>query len=57
MMQFATAWIDLEIVILSEVSQRKENVMKSLLCGIKKNDTNEFTYKIETDSQTSRTNL
>ena len=51
-MQFATAWIDLEIVILSEVSQaEKGSVMKSLMCR-KKNDTNEFIYKIETDSQT-----
>ena len=30
--------------------------MISLICRIKKNDTNEFTYKTATDSQTSKTN-
>ena len=47
--------MDLEIIILSEVSQTKTN-MVSLSCGISKNDTNELIYKIETDSQTSKTN-
>jgi len=28
-----------------------------LICRILKNDTNEFTYKTETDSQTSKANL
>ena len=27
-------WMDLEIIILSEVSQRKTNIMTSLKCGI-----------------------
>ena len=31
--------------------------MKSLICGIFKNDTNELIYKTETDSQTERINL
>ena len=32
-MPFAT-WMDLEIIILNEVNQRKTNVMISLICGI-----------------------
>ena len=31
--------------------------MISLICGILKNDIDEFIYKTETDSQTSKTNL
>ena len=31
--------------------------MISLICGIEKNDTNEFIYKTEIESQTLRTNL
>ena len=48
-MPFAATWMDLEILILSEGSQRKTNTIK--------NDTNELIYKIETDSQTQRINL
>ena len=48
---FAATWTDLEIIILSEVSQRKTNKI-SLICGISKNNTNELIYKTETDSQT-----
>ena len=33
-MPFATTWMDLEIIILNEVNQRKTNVMISLICGI-----------------------
>ena len=53
-MPFAATWMQLEIIILSEVYQ-KEKVkyrMISLTCRIKKNDTNELIYKMETDSQT-----
>ena len=34
-MPFATTWIDVEIVILSEVSQtQKDKYILSLMCGI-----------------------
>ena len=52
---FAATWIDLKIIILSEVSQTEKDKyhMISLICRIlKKNDTNELIYKTETDSQT-----
>ena len=50
---FAATWMDLEIIILSEVSQTEKDKyhMISLICGILKNDTNEIIYKTETDSQ------
>ena len=50
--------MDLEIFILSEVSQkekdwvRKKYCMVLFICGILKNDTNELIYKTEIDSQT-----
>ena len=33
-MPFAATWMDLEIIILSEISQIKKNIMISLICGI-----------------------
>ena len=58
-MPFTAQWMDLEIIILSGVSQKDKDKyhMISLICGIQKNDTNELIYKTETDSQTSKTNL
>ena len=49
-MPSAATWTDLEIIILTEVSQRKTNIMASLICGILKNDTNELTDKTEINS-------
>ena len=43
--------MDLEIIILSEVRQRKTNItVDHLYVESKKNDTNEVIYKTETDS-------
>ena len=53
-MPFAATWMDLDIIILSEVSQT--NII-SLMCGVQKTDTSELIYKTETDSQTQKTKL
>ena len=52
-MPFAATWMDLEIIILSEVSQTEKNKyhMISLIYGILKNGTNEPIYKTEIESQ------
>ena len=42
-MPLATTWLQLEMIILTEVSQRYH--MMSLVCGIQKNDTNELILK------------
>ena len=55
LMPLAATSIDLESIILSEVSQTEKDKyhMTSLICEIqKKNDTNELPYKTETASQT-----
>ena len=53
-MPFAATWMDLEIVILSEVSQTEKDKyhMTSLNMWNLKYDTNELIYETETDSQT-----
>ena len=52
-MPFAATWMDLEVIILSEVSQtEKDKYMISLICGILKTNKNELIYKTEIDSQT-----
>ena len=58
-MSFAMTWMDLEIVILTEVSQTEKYKyhMILLICGILKNGTNELIYKIEIKSQMLKTNL
>ena len=51
-MPFAATWMDLEIVILSELSQTKTNIVWYYLYAESwKNDTNVLIYKTETDSQ------
>ena len=43
-MPVASIWMDLEIIILSEVTQteKEEYYVISLICGIFKNDTNKL---------------
>ena len=58
-MLFAATWMDLKIIILSEVRQTKERQISYNITykwNLKK-DTNELTYKIERESQTKKTNL
>ena len=54
-MPLAAIWMNLEIILLSEISWTEKD--KYLICLILKNDTNEFIYKTETDSQSQRMNL
>ena len=51
-MPFTATWIDLEIIMLSELSQKEKDKhhMILLTCGILKNDTNELLCKTEIDS-------
>ena len=52
-MPCAATWMDLEIVILSEVSQTQKDKhrMISLTCGIYKKGTNERIYKTEVEAR------
>ena len=50
-MPFAATWLDLEIVIPSEVRQREISYI-ACMRNLKRNDSNELIYKTETDSQT-----
>ena len=51
-MPFTATWMALEIIIASEVSQKKTNIISAYMQNFKKkSDTNKFTYKIKTDSQ------
>ena len=55
---FAVPWMDLEIIILSEVSQtgRDKYHTISIICEILENDVNERLNKTETDPQTQKKN-
>ena len=55
-MPFAAIWADLEITVLSEVSQIVKDKTYHLQVKSKK-DTNEFICRTETDLQTLKTNL
>ena len=50
-MSFAVTRMDLEIDILSEVSQRKTKIIYHLGAESKKNGTNEPIYKTEIEAQ------
>ena len=57
-MPFAATGMDMEIIILSEVSQtEKDNSTYMRNLKKEKKDTNELIYKTETDSQTQKTIL
>ena len=52
-MSLAATWMDMEIIIGSEGSQTKTNIIwYHLFAKSEKNDTDELIYKTETDSQT-----
>ena len=54
----AATWMDLEIIILSEVSQSEKDKYHDITYMWNlKNDTNELIYNTEIDSQTWKTNL
>ena len=58
-MPFVATQIDLEIIILSKISQKEKDEyhMISFICRMWKKDENEFIYKMETDPQTQKTNM
>ena len=56
-MPFPATWMDLEIVILSEVSQKERQIPYITYMQNLKYDTSELVYETETDSQTERTDL
>ena len=57
-MPFVVIWIDLEVIILSELSQTEtDKYHDTAYMRNQKSDTNELIYKTETDSQNQKTNL
>ena len=59
-MPFAATWMELEIVILSEVSQIEEEISSDTTCmwNLKtKKGTNELFYKTKIESQTQETSV
>ena len=55
-MLFKATWTDLEIIILSEASQKQISYNITYMWNLN-NDTNELIYKTETDSEIQKTNL
>ena len=57
-MPFAATWMDLESIILSEVSQTEKDKYHDITYMWNlKYDINKLIYKTEIDSQTEKTNL
>ena len=58
-MPFAATWIDLEITILNELSDREWLISYNItyMWNLIKNDTEELIHKIETDTQILKSNL
>ena len=56
-MPFVATWVNLKIIILSELSQtdKDEWHVTPLICGTLRNDTNELIYETETDSHRKKT--
>ena len=54
MMPYAAMWMDLEIVILNNISQteRQRHLLTSFILNQKSHDTSALPYKTERDSQT-----
>ena len=50
-MPLAATWMDLEIVILSEVRERQISYDITYMWNLKKNGTNELIYKTEIESE------
>ena len=48
-MSFAATWMDLEIIILSEVSQTEKDKYHMIALIVESKNTNELIYKTETD--------
>ena len=55
-MSFAATWVDLQIIILTEVNQRQIPYYLYVESNFR-NDTKELIYKTETDSLISKSNL
>ena len=56
-MPSTATWMDLEIITLSKPDKDKYHMILLICVIFLKNDTNEFIYKTETDSQAQKTNL
>ena len=57
---FAATWMDIEIIILSEISQAEKDKYCSLSFTCRtyfKNDSEELVYRTETDSKILKSNL
>ena len=56
-MPFVVTWIDLEIIILSEISQRKTNIIWYSYTWNLKYNTNKLIYETDVDPRTQKANL